>query len=90
VPIFVRGVDARGEEFLDLTKTLNISAVGAFLALGRLLRIGEMLTLTVPAPAPAASGLMPPPTPPIQARVRRFEATGAVNFFGVEFLKPLE
>ncbi len=90
VPMFVRGVDARGEEFLDLTKTLNISAVGAFLATRRLVRADEMISLTVPAPAPPASGLMPPPTPPIQARVRRFEVTGEINLLGVEFLKPLE
>jgi hypothetical protein len=29
IPMFVRGVDAGGIEFLDLTKTLDISSTGA-------------------------------------------------------------
>ena len=32
IPMFVRGTDAAGLEFLDLTKTLDISATGAYLA----------------------------------------------------------
>ena len=31
IPMFVRGTDAAGLEFLDLTKTLDISATGAYL-----------------------------------------------------------
>ena len=38
IPMFIRGIDAAGVEFLDLTKTLDISATGAFLASPRLLR----------------------------------------------------
>ncbi len=90
VPVFVRGVDAKGEEFLDLTKTLNISAVGAFLATTRLLHRDDPLSLTVPAPATPASRVVPPPTAPIPARVRRLEMAGEVCLLGVEFLKPLE
>jgi hypothetical protein len=33
IPIFVRGTDPAGMEFLDLTKTLDISATGAYLAI---------------------------------------------------------
>lgn len=90
VPVFLRGVDARGEEFLDLTKTLNISAVGAFLATTRLFHIDELLLLTVPAPATPAGRIMPPPAAPIPARVRRLQIAEEVRLLGVEFLKPLE
>src|SRR5712692_6661859 len=68
IPMFVRGVDASGAEFLDLTKTLDISATGAFLASARMLRLDHIVHLTIPAPPPASSGLLPPETPPIQAR----------------------
>ena len=32
VPLFIRGKDAQGEQFMELAKTLDISALGAFLA----------------------------------------------------------
>jgi len=89
IPMFIRGIDAAGTEFLDLTKTLDISANGAFLASPRLLRSNQLLNLTIPAP-PSPSSMVPAETPPIQARVRRHFATGGVHMLGVEFLKTLE
>jgi hypothetical protein len=87
--MFVRGVDAAGVEFLDLTKTLDISATGAFLASPRLLRVDQLLNLTIPAP-PSPSSTLPAETPPIQARVRRHRAAGGIHLLGVEFLKALD
>lgn len=89
VPLFIRGVDARGEEFLDLTKTLDISATGAYLASPRALRRNELVSLTIPVPSPASAGLVPPGNPPIQARVLRTEPAGDVQLIGVEFLKSI-
>jgi hypothetical protein len=89
IPMFIRGVDAAGAEFLDLTKTLDISATGAYLASPRLLRDNQLLNLTIPAP-PSPSATMPSETPPIQARVRRHRASGGVHLLGVEFLKALD
>jgi len=88
--MFVRGVDASGESFLDLGKTLDISAGGAYLALGRSVGPNELLSLTVPAPPPSSNGPVPGPTPPIQARVRRARTAGDLMLVGVEFLKPLD
>ena len=90
VPIFIRGVDAYGDEFLDLTKTLNISSAGAYLASPRPLKPNEMISLKIPAPSPSTSGLVPEPTATITARVRRSVATGDVHLVAVEFLKPLD
>jgi hypothetical protein len=87
--MFVRGVDAAGMEFLDLTKTLDISSTGAFLASPRHLRADQLLNLTIPAP-PSPTSLLPAETPPIQARVRRHSATGGIHLLGVEFIKALE
>ena len=89
IPMFVRGVDAAGAEFLDLTKTLDISATGAYLASPRLLQANQLLNLTIPAP-PSPTSTMPAETPPIPARVRRHRASGGVHLLAVEFLKALD
>jgi hypothetical protein len=89
IPVFVRGVDAAGAEFLDLTKTLDISATGAYLASSRLLRAGQLLNLTIPAP-PSPSSMLPAETLPIRARVRRHRMDAGIHLLGVEFLKVLD
>jgi len=90
IPMFVRGVDATGSEFLELTKTLDISATGAFLASPRRLSADHIVHLTVPAPPSSSSGVLPAETPPIHARIRRQQTAGDVHLVGVEFLKPLD
>lgn len=49
IPIFARGLDDRGKEFLEFTTTLNISASGALLAMRRALPPGAIVTLEIPA-----------------------------------------
>jgi hypothetical protein len=88
--MFIRGVDAYGDEFLDLTKTLNISSVGAFLASPRPLKVNEVITLKIPAPSPSSSGLVPESAAAITGRVRRSVVAGDVHLVAVEFLKPLD
>ena len=91
VPMFLRGTDTQGQEFLDLAKTLDISASGAYLASARILRVNDSVSLTIPAPPPPShSGLVPAATPPIQARVRRVEKAGDIQLLGVEFARPLD
>ena len=90
VPVFVRGTDISGVDFLELTKTLNISAIGACIASSHVLRPDQLVLLTVPAPSPATPSLVPNETPPIPARVLRQELVGDMRFFGLEFLRALE
>ena len=90
VPVFVRGTDASGAEFIELTKTLNISANGACITSAHILRPDQLVHLTIPAPSPASSSLMPSETPPIVARVLRQESMGDMRLFGLEFLRSLE
>lgn len=90
VPVFVRGTDASGTEFIELTKTINISAFGACIASQHVLWPNQTVHLTIPAPAPASSGLVPSETPPIVARVLRQESAGETRLFALEFLRPLE
>ena len=86
----MRGLDAYGEEFLDLTKKLNISAVGACLVSPRPLRLNQLLSLRIPAPLPFSAGLVPEGSPAISARVLRENPVGDIHFVAVEFVKPLE
>lgn len=89
IPLFIRGRDAHGEQFLELAKTLDISGLGAFLTCPRALAINDVITLTIPAPSITSSALVPAGMPPIQARVKRQQEAGDVHLVGVEFLKPL-
>ncbi len=90
VPVFVRGTDVSGAEFIELTKTLNISAHGACIASAHILRPDQTVHLTIPAPSPASSSLVPSETPLITARVLRQESAGEMRLFALEFLRPLE
>jgi PilZ domain len=90
VPVFVRAADAHGTDFIELSKTLNISATGACIACSHLLRLEQTVQLTIPAPSPSSSSLLPNETPPIIAKVRRQDMVGELRLFGLEFLRPLE
>jgi hypothetical protein len=90
VPVFVRGIDASGAEFIELTKTLNISATGACITSAHVLRLDQHVHLTIPAPAPASSSLVPSETPPITAKVLRQDSAGDMRLFGLEFLRTLD
>ena len=89
VPVFLRGVDTSGVEFIELTKTLNISATGACIASTHYLRPDQIVSITVPAPSPSSS-VVPNETPPISARILRQSVAGDIRLFGLEFLRPLE
>lgn len=90
VPMFIRGRDHLGVEFLELAKTLDISGQGARLISPHALSHDELISLTIPAPLPRSSEFGESGTPPIQARVRRLESSGDMKLAAVEFLKPLE
>src|SRR6266852_8334363 len=91
VPVFLRGVDTAGVEFIELTKTLNISATGACIASTHYLRPDQVVSITVPAPSPhSSSSVVPNETPPISAKILRQSAVGDIRLFGLEFLRPLE
>ncbi len=87
--MFLRGMNLQGEEFLELAKTLDISANGALLVCSRVLASNDLISLTIPAPPPSTNGLIPAGNPPMQARVRRAMHAGELNLLGVEFLKPI-
>jgi len=89
VPVFLRAADVSGAQFIELTKTLNISSTGACIASSHILQTEQVIQLTIPTPSPSTAGLVPYETPPISARVRRQEAAGDLRLFGIEFVHPL-
>lgn len=90
IPLFIRGTDASGNEFLELAKTLDISCSGARIVSPRPLQYQEILYLTVPAPLPPSPKSVECGTGPISARVRRIDRTEEVEVASVEFLRPLD
>ncbi len=90
MPVFLRAADTSGVEFIELTKTLNISSTGACVASTHILRPDQLVHLTIPAPSSSSYSILPSETPPITAKVLRQDSAGEMRLFGVEFLKPLE
>jgi len=90
VPVFIRSTDSSGIAFIELTKTLNISATGACIASTYPLRADQVLQLTIPAPSTTQSSTVPHETPPISAKILRQESAGDMRLFGIEFLRPLD
>jgi hypothetical protein len=50
VPIFLKGVDVNGDEFFELTHTVDVSASGACFLSRRELAITNDLLVSIPAP----------------------------------------
>jgi PilZ domain len=90
VPLFIRGTDAQGSEFLELAKTLDINSVGARLVSPRSMQVQDIISLTVPAPLPRSPEFGECGTPPISARILRLESSGEMRVAAVEFLRPLD
>lgn len=89
IPIFLRGLDSAGTAFLELTKTLNISATGALLLSCHPLQPDQLLRITIPVTTNQVSGLVPQETPPIQLRVVNSTQTGDTHLIRAEFVTRL-
>lgn len=89
VPLFIRGMDLQGEYFIELTKSINISSLGALIASPRSLPANGLVTLTIPAPSITSAALVPAGMEPIQARVKHQQCMGDLHLVGLEFQEPL-
>jgi hypothetical protein len=86
VPMFLRGVDERGKEFLEFSTALNISAGGALLATRRYLPRSSKISVQIP----------PPPFPrqqfkarSVKARVVQVRNSERYHLCGLVFSRPL-
>ncbi|GAC1661125.1 MAG: hypothetical protein NVS9B4_12970 [Candidatus Acidiferrum sp.] len=90
IPVFLRAKDTSGAEFIELTKTLDISATGACITSTHVLRPDQIVYLTIPAPSASSSSVVPSETPPILGRVLRQASAGQMRLIGLEFLRAIE
>ena len=89
VPMFVRGRDQRGHEFLEFGTALNVSAGGVLLAVGRHVPVPSRVSLEVPcAPETKPAGL-PRTVRRLFARLVHRGASVNSQLLGLKFSKPL-
>ncbi len=89
IPLFVRGTDNHGREFLEFTTALNISAVGALLAIRRHLPTSSLVLLEIPsAPLPTTSGA-PHLVKQLRAHIVRVAHMADCDLWGLRFITPL-
>ncbi len=88
IPIFVRGSDDQGKEFLDLATAVNISAGGALLAIKRYAALNSDISLEIPAP-PHPTPHVPSAGKTMEASIIRISSSRRGELWAVEFKKPL-
>lgn len=59
IPIRVKGTDAQGNRFEEVTRSINVSADGAICLLKQQLRMGTVLELSLPLPRQMQKGVSP-------------------------------
>jgi hypothetical protein len=90
IPIFARGVDERGKEFLEFTTTLNVSASGVLLAMRRSALPDSEVLIEIPA-APLPKVAAPPEfVRSLQARVVRVAFGEPSYLWALRFNRPLQ
>lgn len=90
IPVFVRGVDQRGNDFLEFTTALNVSNGGVLLATRQKLPRFTRVSLEVPsAPLPHLTS-SPHFVRTREARLVRLAASNGCNLWGLKFTRPLK
>ncbi|HEV2175724.1 MAG TPA: PilZ domain-containing protein [Terriglobia bacterium] len=89
VPIFARGVDENGKEFLEFTTTLNISAGGVLLAMRRPLSPDARVFLEIPAAPLPRVAIRPQFARSLQARILRVTPSEPAYIWALRFETPI-
>lgn len=89
VPIFARGLDDRGKEFLEFTTTLNVSASGALLAMRRYLAPDSTITLEIPAAPLPRLAAQPRVMRTVEAQVVRITRSEPSYLCALSFNRPI-
>jgi len=89
VPVFVRGVDRQGREFVEFCTLLNECAGGALLAIRRALRRRSRVSLEMPSAPVLASVRSRRTVRTLKARVVRIVPVDGWSLCGLQFVRPL-
>ena len=89
IPVFVRGIDQDGKEFLEFATALNISAGGILLATRRNLPKSSQLSLEIPVAPLPPSNVSPQSVRSLKARMVRVTHGDRCHLVGLRFSKPL-
>jgi|GEM_PF-1672481 hypothetical protein len=91
VPIFLKGIDRYGNEYFELSHTVNVSASGACFLSKRSLEVNADLLVSIPAPVDINSNLSEDYDFKFPAKIIRID-DGLANpnkKISVRFTKPL-
>jgi hypothetical protein len=90
IPVFVRGLDQNGRQFVDFATALDISVGGALLAIHRFLPKGSKILLEIPSAPVSANPKVPRATRQrLYARAVRVSDGENCKLMGLQFQKPL-
>ena len=89
IPVFVRGIDGQGTEFLEFSTLLNESAGGALLAIRKPLRLSSRVSLEIPSSPILESMKLRGAVRMLRARVIRITYGARWNICGLQFARPL-
>jgi PilZ domain-containing protein len=89
VPVFVRGINGQGREFLEFCTLLNESAGGALLAIRKPLRRRSRVSLEMPSAPILRNVKFRKTIRTLQARVVRITPIDGWNLCGLQFARPL-
>ena len=90
IPVFVRGLDPHGKQFVDFATALDISVGGALLAIHRHLPEGSKIMLEIPA-GPVGHNSKVPRTvrQNLFAKAVRVTSGDNCHLLGLKFKQPL-
>ena len=89
VPVFVRGKDPEGKEFLEFATAFNISAGGALLATRRVLPRLTTIALEVPSAPLPRTRVLPHAVRRLRARLLRVTVVNGYQLWGLKFSSSL-
>jgi PilZ domain len=89
IPVFVRGINGQGTEFLEFSTLLNESAGGALLVTRKALRLSSRVSLEIPSSQILKSVTLRGAVRVLRARVIRITYGAGWNLCGLQFARPL-
>ncbi len=89
IPVFVRGRDQQGTEFVEFSVMLNESAGGALLATRRRLRRARRIALEIPSAPLSLPAKFPQVVRKLRARILRITPLNGWNLCALIFSRPI-